>query len=38
MSNGVALYYPHTRFRNEDWLKWALLFWDGGVRALFRLE
>ncbi|WP_306357862.1 MULTISPECIES: DUF6236 family protein [unclassified Nocardia] len=24
----IALYYPWTRFRNENWLKLALLTWD----------
>lgn len=34
MSNGVALYYPHIEFRDPTWLKWALLFWDRGVRRI----
>jgi hypothetical protein len=34
MSNGVALYYPHTEFRTPEWLKWALLFWDNGIRRI----
>lgn len=23
-----VLYYPTIEFASEDWLKWALLFWD----------
>ncbi len=34
MSDGTALYYPHIEFRNPTWLKWALLFWDHGIRRI----
>lgn len=26
---GKALYYPHIQIQNENWLKLALLYWDG---------
>lgn len=29
-----ALYYPYVRFRNPQWLKVALLYWDGILRML----
>lgn len=28
-SYGKALYYPHIQIQNENWLKLALLYWDG---------
>lgn len=28
MSLGHALYYPYIHLRNQNWLKYALLFWD----------
>jgi len=34
MSNGTALFYPETCFRDLTWLKWALLFWDNGIRRM----
>jgi hypothetical protein len=26
---GKALYYPHIQIQDENWLKLALLYWDG---------
>jgi hypothetical protein len=28
-SNGVALYYPYIHIQDPNWLKMALLYWDG---------
>lgn len=33
-SSPFALYYPHTEIRDQNWLKAALLYWDGGVRRI----
>jgi len=32
MSYGKALYFPYVHFRDENWLKYALLYWDGVKR------
>jgi uncharacterized protein (DUF934 family) len=34
MPSSIALYYPHTEFHDANWLKSALLYWEGGVRRI----
>ncbi|HNO77172.1 MAG TPA: hypothetical protein PKN33_03845 [Phycisphaerae bacterium] len=28
-NSGFALYYPYLHIQDVDWLKWALLYWEG---------
>ncbi len=37
-SFGRALYYPYIHFQNIDWLKSALLYWDGLKRLVVPLR
>jgi hypothetical protein len=34
MSFGKALYFPYIHFRDENWLKYTLLYWDGVKRIV----
>ncbi len=34
MSFGKALYFPYIHFQDENWLKYALLYWDGIKRIV----
>jgi len=34
MSFGKALYFPYIHFKDEDWLKYSLLYWDGVKRIV----
>jgi len=34
MSYGKALYFPYIHFKDENWLKYTLLYWDGVKRIV----